>query len=177
MGLSDLASLGSFVSGIAVLVSLVYLAIQIRQTERNQRTLLQQETSSRNVEAIKHWSEPTVAAAMLKVVSGDTELTAAEIYALQIQLRITLTSAQDAYMLHNLSMIGEIQIGSGVRSAQNLLRFPVLRAIWNTARPTYSPEFVNWLDGHIQDIPLSEPVDSVAQLKAALAGLNAPAPH
>jgi hypothetical protein len=31
MSLSDLASLGSFVSGFAVLISLIYLALQVRQ--------------------------------------------------------------------------------------------------------------------------------------------------
>lgn len=40
MSLSDLASLGSFVSGFAVLVSLVYLALQVRQAEKNQRAVL-----------------------------------------------------------------------------------------------------------------------------------------
>ena len=34
MSLSDLASLGSFVSGVAVLVSLIYLALQVRQPKK-----------------------------------------------------------------------------------------------------------------------------------------------
>ena len=42
MSLSDLASLGSFVSGVAVLISLIYLALQVRQTEKNQQSLMQQ---------------------------------------------------------------------------------------------------------------------------------------
>ena len=42
MSLSDLSSLGSFISGVAVLVSLVYLAIQFRQAEKNQRAVLNQ---------------------------------------------------------------------------------------------------------------------------------------
>lgn len=37
MTLSDFAAIGSFVSGGAVLVSLVYLSLQVRQTERNQQ--------------------------------------------------------------------------------------------------------------------------------------------
>ncbi len=54
MTLSDLASLGSFVSGAAVLISLVFLYFQIRQVnaqvrqaERNQRALLQQGRAGR----------------------------------------------------------------------------------------------------------------------------------
>lgn len=176
MTLSDLAALGSFVSGIAVLISLIYVAIQIRQTERNQRTLLQQETSSRNIESIQHWADPAVAAAMLKVLGGEADLTEVDIYVLQIQLRITLTSMQDGFLLHNLSMIDSIQFESGVRSIKNLLGFPALRAIWNTSKHTYSPEFVEWFDAHIRDTPLSEPVDSVKWFKLALADLKTTGP-
>src|SRR6185369_1973473 len=37
MTLSDLAAIGSLVSGFAVLISLVYLSLQVKQTERNQQ--------------------------------------------------------------------------------------------------------------------------------------------
>lgn len=37
MSLTDLASLGSFVSAVAVLISLVYLSLQVKQAERNQQ--------------------------------------------------------------------------------------------------------------------------------------------
>jgi len=42
MTLSDLASIGSLVSGIAVLVSLAYLAQQTRQNSKHTRALIQQ---------------------------------------------------------------------------------------------------------------------------------------
>ena len=44
MSLSDLASLGSFLSGIGVLVSLVYLSLQIRQNTRAVRSQSQART-------------------------------------------------------------------------------------------------------------------------------------
>src|SRR5215472_12136886 len=49
MSLSDLASLGSFVSGLAVLVSLVYLALQTRQNVKHTRALLNQASGERGV--------------------------------------------------------------------------------------------------------------------------------
>ena len=42
MSLSDLAALGSFISGVAVVVTLVFLLVQMRQTNRNQKSLMQQ---------------------------------------------------------------------------------------------------------------------------------------
>jgi hypothetical protein len=175
MTLSDLASLGSFVSGIAVLVSLIYVAIQVRQTERNQRTLLQQETSSRYLEAIKHWGEPAVAAAVVKASSGDMALTSLEAYALQMQLRISLTSFQDTFLLHKLSLIDEIQLEGMVRSMRTMFAMPVMRALWSISRPMYSPAFVEWIEGHTQETPLARPVDFAERLRKAVADLNPPA--
>ena len=42
MSLSDLASIGSFVSGIAVLASLIYLSLQVSQNTKHSRALIQQ---------------------------------------------------------------------------------------------------------------------------------------
>ena len=42
MSLTDLASLGSFVSGVAVLISLIYLGIQTRQTSKHTKALILQ---------------------------------------------------------------------------------------------------------------------------------------
>ena len=57
MSLSDLASLGSFVSGLAVLISLVLLFFQlrqlnqqVRQTERNQQASIRHGRITRGVD-------------------------------------------------------------------------------------------------------------------------------
>lgn len=42
MTLSDLASLGSFVSGLAVAITLVFLLLQARQNTQNLRSSVQQ---------------------------------------------------------------------------------------------------------------------------------------
>src|ERR1700734_1670204 len=103
MTLSDLASIGSLVSGFAVLISLIYVAIQIRQTERNQRTILQQGTSNRAVELVRHWSDPHIAAAYVKMLSGGQELTALEAFQLNIKFRTSLLSWQDSFLLQRVS--------------------------------------------------------------------------
>jgi hypothetical protein len=52
MLLSDLASIGNLVSGLAVLASLVYLSLQLRQTDRNQKALMNQGTVTRNTDIV-----------------------------------------------------------------------------------------------------------------------------
>ena len=47
MSLSDLASLGSFVSGVAVLISLIYLSLQMRQNSKHTKALVTQNRAER----------------------------------------------------------------------------------------------------------------------------------
>ncbi len=61
MSLSDFASLGSFVSGFAVLISLIYLALQVRLTKRNQQISIRHSRASRIVELHLALADPAVA--------------------------------------------------------------------------------------------------------------------
>ena len=174
MTLSDLASIGSFVSGIAVLVSLIYVAIQIRQAERNQRTLLQHGTSTRAADLVRHWSDPPIAEAYVKMQKGDP-LTAVEAWQLNIQFRTSLLSWQDSFMLQRASLIDSLQLESTQRTFRTLLAQPVLRAMWNMTKATFAPEFIAYAEAQTLDAPLAPPHDFGEQLKAAVAEVQADA--
>ena len=53
MSLSDLASIGSLVSGIAVLVSLIYLAQQTWQNAKHTRALIHQARSQQSIDILE----------------------------------------------------------------------------------------------------------------------------
>src|SRR5438067_12058989 len=71
MSLTDLTSLASLVSSVAVLVSLLFIGLQIRQSNRNQRSLMQQGRSARNVELLSRLSDPRPSDVMLRVARGE----------------------------------------------------------------------------------------------------------
>ena len=81
MSLSDLASLGSVVSGFAVLISLIYLALQVRQTERNQQISIRHSRVSRTVDLHMALADPIVAVAWLHGLGTPPELTQTELRA------------------------------------------------------------------------------------------------
>ena len=66
MSLSDLASLGSFVSGVAVLATLILVFFQMRQANLNQRSLMQQARASRAMNLIMAQAEPAFSAALTR---------------------------------------------------------------------------------------------------------------
>src|SRR2546430_4877082 len=69
MSLADLASLAS---SVAVVVSLLFLGQQIRQSNRNQRSLMQQGRSARNVELLSRLSDPRVSDVISRAANGET---------------------------------------------------------------------------------------------------------
>ena len=60
MSLSDLAALGGFLSSLAVCGSLVYLALQVRQSDRNQRSLMIQGIATRGSGIIMFMAQPHI---------------------------------------------------------------------------------------------------------------------
>src|SRR5712671_280467 len=70
MTLSDLASFGSLVGGLAVVITLVFLSIQTRQTNKNQRSLMQQGQTNRVASSLLAMATPDRAAAWIKGNGG-----------------------------------------------------------------------------------------------------------
>ena len=102
MSLSDLASLGSIVSGFAVLVSLVYLSLQVRQAERNQRALMQQGRANRVSDNSFRVAEPGLSVVFSKGSRGDENLTSEELFQFLYMCRGGFLSGEDSF-LHHLS--------------------------------------------------------------------------
>src|ERR1700691_5983351 len=108
MSLSDLASLGSFVSGIAVLISLVYLSLQVRQSDKNQRALMNQGYITRTTSILTHYSQGAVNDERWRVIAGETKFSAEELNRLAMTLRIALLNFQDVHTQFHAGLIDKI---------------------------------------------------------------------
>ena len=78
MSLSDLASIGSFVSAIAVIISLIYVSVQVRQAHRNQQASIRQGRSTRIVNLFIEASNPSVADAVAKGIAGAADISSTQ---------------------------------------------------------------------------------------------------
>ena len=169
MSLSDLSSIGALVGGIAVLVSLVYLALQVRQTEKYQRALINQGATTQSRGSIQAFAEPGIAALVSRVVAGERDFTAPELVQMSMVLRLTLISMQDALFQHHEGLIDEGTLDNGFRASGSILAQPVFRALWLEGRGTYVPEFASRVDKLIADRPVAKPVDAITRFQANLA--------
>lgn len=175
MTLTDVASIGSLVSSAAVLISLVYLAAQVRVTEKNQRALINQGVLTRTVDMVKWNAEPHISGLVTRVYSGDTSFDAEEINRLRLIMRVRLSNFQDAYLQHQLGLTDEITFENALIGIRILLAQPVFRSMWKRHRETYSAELMTLVDNLVRDTILAGPADSVAQFRSDLAEVNAEA--
>lgn len=176
MSLSDIAAIGSLASGMAVLGSLVFLYFQmkqmseqVRQTERNQRAIMNQGTIDRIAESMRFFSEPHISSLLSRVQSGETNLSAAELSQLRFCMRINLVSLQDTLLQHGMGLIDQITYDNGVRASAVMLTMPAFRALWQVDHAAYADEMAAHVDRLIAEKPPAAPIDIVALFKANLA--------
>lgn len=170
--LSDLASIGTLISSFAVLTSLIYLALQVKVTEKNQRALINQGVLTRTVEMVKWNAEPHISELVTRVFSGDTNFTAEEINRLRLIMRVRLSNFQDAYLQRHLRLSDEITYENAFIGIKLLMAQPVFRSMWKRHRDTYASELIQIVDGMIKDTRLTDPADSVAQFQRDLAAVR-----
>lgn len=168
MSLSDLAAIGSLVSGFAVLVSLLYLNLQARQTERNQRALINQGAMTRDTAMVQMLREPSFAAAMARVIEGETSFTTLEVWHLTTVLRGLIGSLQEAWLQRRAGLIDAVTIYYIEMGVHYYLSMPVFRALWSMGRKAYSQETVAQVDALIPRLRPAKPVDLGEVLKARL---------
>jgi len=151
---------------LAVLVSLVYVSIQIRQTERNQRALINQGAM------VAMLPQPEFAAAWVKVVAGEKDYTALEYWHLAVVLRGLLGSLQESLLQKKAGLIGQVTTDYIELGVHFFLSQPVIRAIWSNSRASFPAETVVLVDGLIARLPLATPVDLGQLLKAQLSQMQ-----
>jgi hypothetical protein len=170
MSLSDLASLGSFVSGLAVLTSLIYLALQVKQTERNQQISIRHSRASRIVELELALADPAVTDAWLHGSGSPQEISQAELGQFIHLCRALLFHFEDSFYQREEGLLNDDAFETVVAGTRLLARSPGWRAAWRVARPNFGGRFRDFMDGVVAGSAVEPPVDlSLEAWKVAFA--------
>jgi hypothetical protein len=170
MSLSDLAALGSFVSGFAVLVSLIYLALQVRQTKRNQQISIRHSRASRIVELQLALADSAVADAWLHGSWRPEEITETEISQFMSLCRALFFHFEDSFYQREEGLLNDDAFETVVAGVRLSARSPGWRAAWKLARPNFGGRFLEFMDGIVARSAAEPPTHlSLEAWKAAFA--------
>ena len=147
MALSDLASIGNFVSGLAVLVSLVFLNLQIRQANKNQRAIIQQGRATRIADFLLHVAEPSLLPAWSAGLRGDRQIGPDQYLQFMSIARARFISFEDSFLQRRNELMEEGAFLGHLNAFRQVFDAPGLRAAWKLTSTTYDPDFTQFVDG------------------------------
>lgn len=153
MSLADWASIGSLISSVAVLISLIYLAIQVRQAERNQQASIRQGRATRVVDIILAAGDPSYADALSKGTAGTADITRAEFGQFTAVYGAFLASAEDTFLQHREGLLSESMFASFRESWRKTLAQPGVRALWQLRRHAFEAGFAALMDELMAEAP------------------------
>ena len=176
MSISELASVASLVSAGAVLISLVYLGQQVKQSAKNQRAALLNSTSARSSDQFFRLTEPQNADLYGRLLTSDDTYSKEEIVKLLNMLSAILIGIEDSYLLAAQDLIDDGMLETNMRMSDLLFSLPGPRALWPLMRPFFVPEFATFFEARMALTPVRQQVDMVAVFQANLAAQKRPAP-
>jgi hypothetical protein len=147
MTLTDLASLGSFVSAVAVVISLLYLALQIRQNTRHSQALIQQGRAGRIADTSLKLAELRADDGINACFDGSTDVSARDVARFLFTTRSIFISAEDSFFQAEEGLLSPIAFESFKASIRSgMTRSTGLSAAWRLTRHGYEPQFRDFMD-------------------------------
>lgn len=169
MSLTDLASIGSLVSGLAVVFSLLFLGLQVRQANRNQRSLMQQGRSARNVDLLMRVTDPKLSEILVRVFQGDETVTDAEYFAMYGYAAAVFWSYEDCFLQFRSGMLDASSWESDVSTLKRLLSNAAYRAVWRAARDGIGGDYREFVDRLVAEAKGIPPVRTASSLRQYIA--------
>lgn len=169
MSLNDLASIGSFVSGIAVVISLIYLSMQIRQNTRHERAAMQQGRAARTVDILLRTAESEMADVVLLGRSANPDMTASELEKFLRATTAIFISFEDGYVLRRSGMLDASTIaGDDAAMKNHIFPWPGYRIAWEMLKSGMQPDFRTYVDTLATSVPLISSSDRLARWRALI---------
>ena len=144
MPLSEIASIATAISGLAVTVSLIYLAIQTRQNVRHTTALIHQGTAARTTTILLGWMNADSVAAWIEGNGGTPTPELVRERQFHYQCGIAMIAMEDYFSQHELGLLSKEHFSRGSETFRIRLKEPGLRAYWMKQReilvgaaPTY----------------------------------------
>jgi len=183
MTLSDLSALGSFVSGFAVLVSLVFLYFQLRQigaqvkqAEKNQQASIRQQRTARLVEMLATSTDAPFAQALVKGFAGAEDITDTQYAQFTFGMTASFRNCEDSFYQYADGLLNESAFDSLRLETRTQFRSAGIRVFWKTSRGAFGKEFVSFMNDMMETTSVHRgPDNALARWKSAVAAEKASA--
>lgn len=155
MTLADLASVAAIVGNLALILTLIYVALQVRQAEKNQRASIQQGRANRLTDIAIRLAEPALTDIWSKGARAPEALTADELDRFLGICRAAFVSGEDSFLQHRSGLLDEAAFASFITGAKGQVGNSAgMRAAWRLSSHQFDAGFAQFMDDLIQETPL-----------------------
>jgi hypothetical protein len=169
MSLSDIGAIGSFVSAVAVVASVVYLALQIRQASINQRGTMHQMRAALSADIMLRIAESELSTAFRAGLTGAPEISEAQFWKFFYAASAIMRTTENAFAQYEDGLVSEAHLASAKASAKSFLGYPGYAALWKATRLGREAGFRKFMDELVAEAAASPGTDTFPQWKALLA--------
>ena len=155
--LSQLADLGELIGGLAVVASLVYLALQIRQNTRTVRGSTLHLNTDLWASLFLRLAEPDIARAYVAGMAGRPDMKPLHYTQFFFICRAMFLGYENQYYQVRQGVLDRETYEAYQRAiATQFLAFPGFRIWWQQSRSVFSPAFAEHIDAMVAATPESD---------------------
>jgi hypothetical protein len=148
VSIQDLGAIGELISSVAVVVSLIYLAVQVRENTRTQRITAAQDVirlSAANNTVLT--TNPQLFYVMSKWGQPEPELTAEELAQYRTLMLSIFAAHWQVHFLHAQGVLDDEIFLAYERRTQGMLASPLAREWWQGTKHRFSESYQRYVDG------------------------------
>jgi len=157
MTLSDLANLAQIIVALAVIASLIFVGLQIRQNTKSAKSSTLQLNADHWLNYFSIISDPKFTDIYAKGSLGSDDLDQNQFRQFFLLCRATFMGMENQhYQFQHGLLDSDTYAGYRVTVREQILAFPGIRAMWRLVRHSYGADFVAFMDKQIADAPVHQ---------------------
>jgi hypothetical protein len=163
MSLEQIFYISQSIAAVAVVASIVYLALQVRQSERIQRAMVQQGRADRASHRAMLMAAPELARVVQRGMAGNQELTREEFNQWTLICRSLFLTVEDSYLQRKAGLLDDAAYHSFEAGTRAFFSAPGLRASWRLASGQYGSETRQFIDSVVSQKRAAPPLDGLSE--------------
>ena len=138
------------IGAVGVIASVLYLAIQIRQNTRSERSSTQQQLTDRIHNRLLLVAAHPDLAALIAADWSTTEFTDAERVQIRYWLAAIIADIKGIHAQYKLGLVTKSALHGRITIIkQGVFKTEIAVSTWNNVKGESEPDFINWFEKHI----------------------------
>ncbi len=149
MDIVELGAIGELVGGLAVIGSLVYVGLQVRQGNRMERSQANREMTQQFMNVLNSIREPVLVDLVQRGAADWADLSLSDQAFVDSWIGGLHLNALSAYLAGRQGLMDEDYANGWTDFYVSYLKCPGFRQWWDYTRPTHHPDFIEHVEGRL----------------------------